>query len=164
MPRTPDIIPLRDASFGFGLWPWSRGPLWRLAEDWSFVVVSGTSPPLPFTIPAGYEFDKASVPSVLWGFPFNYTPDGLCTVPALENDFLCVLRGGGWVWLGGRRGRVPAAPAAGVIHRHFYDKLLLWGVRPAKARAMWEAVRLFGPGGRAWPVNWMKAQHPNPKT
>ncbi len=152
----PEITPLRDASVGFGLWPWSKGPLWRLEEAWPFVVVSGSSPPLPFTIPAGYEFDKASVPSFLWGFPFNYTPDGLCTVPALEHDFLCDLHHGGSAWLRAQLGAVPKAPAAAVIHRHFYEKLLLWGVRRSKARMMWEGVRDFGPGGRAWPLNWFK--------
>lgn len=182
--RAPEMTPLRDASIGFGLWPWSRGPLWRLEEAWSFsVVVSGSesgpgpgcgsggggggaplprsapgpgAAPLPpplrvvFTIPAGYEFDKASVPSFLWGFPFNYTPDGLCTVPALEHDFLCDLHRGGSAWLKGRLGVVPPAPPPAVIHRHFYDRLLEWGVRPSKARAMWVAVRSVGPGGWVW--------------
>jgi hypothetical protein len=81
MNHTPDIIPIRDASIGFGLWPWSKGPLFRLVEPWEFTVDSGGTRER-FTIPSGYEFDKASVPPFFWGFPFNYTPDGLCTVPA----------------------------------------------------------------------------------
>lgn len=150
----PEITPLRDASWGFGLWPWSKGPLWRIEENWTFTVMNSGTSEVTHTIPAGYEFDKASVPSFLWGFPFNYTPDGLCTVPALEHDFLCDLFRGGSDWLKKRLGTVPAAPAAAVIHRHFYDQLLAWGVRASKARAMWEGVRNFGPGGRAWPGNW----------
>jgi hypothetical protein len=123
MNHTPDIIPIRDASIGFGLWPWSKGPLFRLVEPWEFTVDSGGTRER-FTIPAGYEFDKASVPPFFWGFPFNYTPDGLCTVPALEHDFLCDLHAGGSEWLRVRLIPLPAAPPTTVIHRHFYDRLL----------------------------------------
>jgi hypothetical protein len=160
--RTPNITPLRDASLAFGLWPWSQGPLWRLEESWEFEVVTsrnGSGQPVTsqvFVIPAGYEFDKASIPSVFWGPPFNYTPDGLCTVPALEHDFLCDIFHGGSTWLRQQLGILPAAPPAAAIHRHFYDRLIAWGVRPSKAELMYSAVRNFGPGGRAWPKNWFK--------
>jgi hypothetical protein len=131
MNHTPDIIPIRDASIGFGLWPWSKGPLFRLVEPWEFTVDSGGTRER-FTIPAGYEFDKASVPPFFWGFPFNYTPDGLCTVPALEHDFLCDLHAGGSDWLRVRLIPLPAAPSTTVTHRHFYDRLLQFNVRPSK--------------------------------
>jgi hypothetical protein len=41
MERMPVIIPVRDASVGFGLlprwlFPWVQGPLWRLAEAYDF--------------------------------------------------------------------------------------------------------------------------------
>ena len=155
MNHTPNIIPIRDASIGFGLWPWSKGPLFRLVEPWEFTVDSGGTRER-FTIPAGYEFDKASVPPFFWGFPFNYTPDGLCTVPALEHDFLCDLQAGGSDWLRVRLTPLPAAPSTTVIHRHFYDRLLQFNVRPSKARAMWEGVRKFGPGSWILPSTWRR--------
>ena len=79
-------------------------------EPWEFTVDSGGTRER-FTIPVGYEFDKASVPPFFWGFPFNYTPDGLCTVPALEHDFLCDLHAGGSDWLRVRLTPLPAAPS-----------------------------------------------------
>lgn len=153
MSHSPDISPIRDADVGFGFWPWSKGPLFRLEEPWEFMIDSGGTRE-KFIIPHGYEFDKASIPSVLWGFPFNYTPDGLCTVPALEHDYLCDLYHGGSDWLKARLGTIPAAPSTTVIHRHFYDRLLQCGVRPSKARAMWEGVRKFGPGSWIRPSTW----------
>ncbi len=73
---------------------------------------------------------------------------------ALEHDYLCDLYAGGSYWLKQHLGDIPAAPEAAVIHKHFYDRLLEWKVRPSKASAMYAAVRNFGPGGRAWPKNW----------
>lgn len=153
MHRVPNITPLRDADFGFGLLPWARGPLWRLEEDYTFKVAKAE-----FTIPAGYEFDKASVPPFFWGFPFNYTPDGLCTVPALEHDFLCDLLTGGSYWLREKLGTpLPKCPPAWVVHEHFTTRLFLWGVRWSKARAMGSAVKAFGPQGWATsPSNILK--------
>lgn len=154
--RQPTIIPIRDASIGFGIWPWSKGPLWRCSSGWQFEVGG-----VPFCIPAGYEFDKASIPAVLWGPPFNYLPDGLCTVPALEHDFLCDIFTGGSDWLRLRLGAIPKAPTAAEIHRHFYIRLLAEGVRPSKAKAMFQAVNNFGPGGRLRPSSWLR-RNPNP--
>jgi hypothetical protein len=148
---TPDIEPIKDADFGFGIWPWSRGPMWELLEPWTFEVMNGGFDEV-YTIPAGYQFDKASVPSYFWSL--GYTPDGLCTVPALEHDFLCDLYAGGSAWLRDVLGAVPVSPPAQVIHRHFYDQLVKWGMRPSKARVMWEGVRNFGPGGYLRPASW----------
>ena len=156
MNRTPDIEPIRDASFGFGFWPWSKGKLFELREDHRFVVDNGGFY-FEYTIPSGYQFDKASVPPIFWGFPFNYTPDGLCTVPALEHDFLCDLFTGGSEWLKSAFGGVmPSCPTAAVIHKHFHLRLLEWGVRPSKAKVFWEGVRNFGPGGKMRPSTWFK--------
>ena len=30
--NTPDIEPIKDADFLFGVWPWARGPMWELQE------------------------------------------------------------------------------------------------------------------------------------
>jgi hypothetical protein len=152
----PDITPIRDADVGFGFWPWSQGPLFRLEEDHIFLVRHSEYIEEEFIIPSGYEFDKASIPSILWGFPCNYTPDGLCTIPALEHDYLCDLYHGGSKWLKDRLGVIPEAPSSTVIHRHFYDRLLQCGVRPSKASAMYEGVRKFGPGSWIRPSTWRR--------
>jgi hypothetical protein len=151
MTRLPDIIPIRDAQIAFGIWPWSKGPLWRLTQAWHFKCEG-----VEFCIPSGYEFDKASIPAVLWGPPFNYIPDGLCTLGALEHDFLCDIFNGGSDWLRMKLGAIPKSPTAAVIHKHFYDRLLEAGVRPSKAKAMYSAVRNFGPGGRLRPSSWFR--------
>lgn len=154
--RLPSIVPVRDASVGFGmvprlLFPWIKGPLWRLEENYLFELKSLQGG--RFCIPAGYEFDKASVPPLFWGPPFNYLPDGLCTVPALEHDFLCDLLSGGSPWLCLRLQGLPECPEARMVHAHFLTRLLECGVRPGKARAMGRAVAAFGPGG--WLRKWL---------
>jgi hypothetical protein len=155
--RTPDITPVRDAHIGFGLWPWSKGPLWRLEERHGFWVRVRDDLWIRHEIPAGYEFDKASVPAVFWGFPFNYTPDGLCTVPALEHDFLCDIFAGGSDWLREQLGAdYPVKLPAEVIHRHFYERLNDWSVRPSKSKTMYAGVRNLGPGGRLRPSSWFR--------
>lgn len=148
---TPAIEPVRDADFGFGFWPWSKGPLWELQPFWDFEVDNGGYK-RRYRIPAGYLFDKASVPPYFW--LLGYTPDGQGVVPALEHDFLCDLLAGGSEWLREKLGEMPEAPPAQVVHRHFYDQLLKWGMRPSKARVMWEGVRNFGPGGYLRPSSW----------
>lgn len=149
--HTPWIEPVRDADFGFGIWPWSKGPLWRLMEQWDFVV-NNNDWQGRFTIPRGYLFDKASIPPLFWSF--GYTPDGLCTVPALEHDFLCDLFQGGSPWLKDTLGILPVAPPAKVIHQHFRDALRRWGVRGFKEWTMWAGVRAFGPGGTFYLTSW----------
>lgn len=159
------IRPIRDASLGFGylprclFWRWVQGPLWRLEEDHVFTLAvprcTASCGPCVFTIPSGYEFDKASIPPFFWGKGLNYIPDGLCTVPALEHDFLCDLLNGGSDWLKAHIGTLPAAPPAWMVHEHFRLRLHQAGVRPGKAQAMGLTVALFGPQGKAWP--WVKA-------
>lgn len=152
-PKTPLISALRDASPFFPLWPRSKGPLFRLEESWTFAFWAGEDY-IILTIPAGYEFDKASIPSFFWGFPFNYTPDGLCTVPALEHDFLCDLASGGSEWLRERLWPLPSITSYTDVHKHLHRRLIEYGVRASKATAMWEAVRKFGPGSWVRPSTW----------
>lgn len=161
MPHGPEITCLRDAEFGFGLLPWAQGPLWQIDADYTFIVkaaqrnyrsgpyIHEISPERSYTIPAGYQFDKASIPPLFWGPPFNYTPDGLCVVPALEHDFLCDLLTGGSYWLVEKLGTLPFSPPAWAVHGHFYRRLLICGVRPRKAALMGRAVAAFGPQGWA---------------
>lgn len=154
--HTPLIVAVRDADPMFPMWPWSRGPLFRLTEDWSFSVWDGEDFDV-FHIPKDYEFDKASIPSFFWGFPFNYTPDGLCTVPALEHDFLCDIATGGSEWLKRKLGgTLPKAPTYKTLHAHFYHRLIAYGVRANKARVMWEGVCKFGPGSWIRPSTWIR--------
>lgn len=143
------IEPVRDADFGFGLLPWARGPLWRLTEDYTFSLAPGLWEDGPlYTIPRSYAFDKASVPPFFWGPPFNYIPDGLCTLPALEHDFLCDLMDDSSWWLGRILGDLPPVPPPELIHEHFERRLYEAGVRRSKARAMGLVVKLFGPRGK----------------
>lgn len=146
-----DITTLRDPSpFWFG-----EGPLFRLEEAYTFKLdvppcMTGCKPTV-YTIPAGYEFDKASIPRLFWG-TLAYMPSGLSDVPALEHDFLCDLWHGGSDWLRGELGgALPEVPAARLIHLHFRRRLAAVGVRPRKVWAMGHAVAAFGPGGWAWP-------------
>lgn len=142
--KTPLIIPISDPEIGFGFLPGARGPLFRLEEDWDFQFWDGCVYHC-LTIPAMYEFDKASIPSFFWGLPFNYLPDGLCTVPALEHDFLCDLYYGGSDWLREKIGPLLKVETK-FVHAHFYHRLREYGVRPTKAKIMWQGVRKFGPG------------------
>lgn len=139
----PNIQPIRDASPFFG-----KGPLFRLVGNYKFHLIGGPES-ITYTIPNGYEFDKASIPSIFWGWPFNYTPDGLCTVPALEHDFLCDILKGGSPYLYAKIGWV-RRPTSSAVHEHFRLRLLEEGVRPGKARLMGAAVRWFGPKGKAY--------------
>lgn len=152
----PHIKTLRDADIGFGIIPFRKGPLFRIMSPWNFTVdINGFRQ--EYVIPVGYEFDKASIPAILWGPPLNYTPDGLCTIPALVHDFLCDLYNGGSEWLKQKLGgSLPPCPPAELIHLNFYRMLQAEGVRPRKASIMYSAVRNFGPGGRLKPSTWFK--------
>ena len=52
--------------------PWLTGrrTRWRVIEDW-LVIIDGEH----YTVPAGYIFDGASIPWLLWAvFPPSYSP------------------------------------------------------------------------------------------
>jgi len=150
------LDPIRDASFAFGIWPWAKGPLWRLRETVTFAMPAITLGDRyyyggDYIIPAGYETDKASIPSLFWGPPFNYTPDGIYTDAALWHDFLCDLLKGGSPWLRETLGgKLPPAPPAWAVHEFFRQELHKAGVRSGKAEGMGTAVRWFGPKGKAY--------------
>ncbi len=167
---TPRLEAIRDADLGYGLACvfWAKPPLWEL-QEWYMFALRGVTPVQYFLIPRKYQTDKASIPTIFAGWPLNYTPDGLCTVPALEHDFLCDLWHGGSEWLesalcvcphcrqtenhttGCEYSMVPIgmpeAPKAHQIHEHFRLRLHEWGVRYAKAELYGKGVAMFGPGG-----------------
>lgn len=146
----PEAYAIRNTSPLFHLWPWAKGPLWKLAKPWKFRAYNYERERWEdYTIPAGYEYDKASIPSVLWGPPFYFTPDGLHSVAALEHDFLCDVFAGGSEWLKNAMGAdYPEALKPRSIHGHFYHRMLAYGVPPWQARVFWQAVVEFGPGGK----------------
>jgi hypothetical protein len=154
--RTPTITALRDPGSFFGILPFIKGPLFLLEEDWTFQFWDGTRYH-SMLVPEGYQFDKASIPPVLWGPPFNFLPDGLCTVPSLEHDLLCNLYHGGSPWLHERIDPPPPLTAK-AIHAHFYYRLLEYNMSPTKARLMWEGVRKFGPGSWLRPSTYKNRQ------
>lgn len=145
----PNIISLRDPDFGYGIWPWAKGPQWMTKEPHRFTLLTSGYTHLEYQIPDGYIFNKASTPPVFWGPPFNYMPDGLCTIPALEHDFLCDLLTGSSDWLKSVfHGDLPKAPPAQAVHEHFRLQLHRYGVRSTKADTWGKLVALFGPKGK----------------
>jgi hypothetical protein len=120
----------------------------ELLEPWTFEVHGFGS----FTIPQGYQFDRASTPKIAW--LLGFTRDGLAEVPALEHDFLCDLLSGGSEWLSNKLGTLPECPPPGVVHQHFETRLLEEGMRPSKARTMGFAVKSLGPKGWLKPSRW----------
>lgn len=151
----PTLLPnpqdrcLRDPGLFFGLWPWAKGPEWEMEEEHRFKILVPGYDHLRYRIPVGYRYNKASTPSLLWGPPFNYLPDGQARVPSLEHDYLCDLLLGGSDWLKDRfDGVLPRVPPAEVVHEHFRLQMLRYGVREAKAKAWHTAVALVGPKGK----------------
>lgn len=140
---------IRDPGLFFGLWPWAKGPEWEMEEEHRFRILVPDYKHLRYRIPVGYRYNKASTPSLLWGPPFNYLPDGHARVPSLEHDFLCDLLLGGSDWLKAQfDGVLPRVPPAEVVHEHFRRQMLRYGVRPSKAKAWHTAVAMVGPKGK----------------
>lgn len=84
-----------------------------------------------YTVPAGFLTDGASIPPLMWpvvGHP--YSPSSLRA--AILHDWMC---------------RNPSAHTlpSPRVHRVFYDALRADRCAWLRARAMWLAVRLFGP-------------------
>lgn len=136
--RQPQIAALRNPGFLWGK------PLYSLETEWTFEVQGHGA----FTIPLGYQFDGASVPSCFWGFPFGYTPFGVHIGAAVEHDFLCDigLKPRAFVdWMTSRKIPIPKPVPPAVAHAHFYRRLQEDGLRPSQAWTMGKAVQLFGP-------------------
>jgi len=77
----PVPIPTRDVPYPVALWRWlTQVREWRVVEPWYFTLPDGTE----IVIPAGFQFDGASVPAVFWSV---LSPTGLLLIPGLIHDF-----------------------------------------------------------------------------
>lgn len=107
---------------------------WVLHQD---VVYSVTGAAL--LIPAGFVFDLASIPRLLWWVP-GYAPFELGTTAPLVHDYLYRYRG--------------SVPPTNIVpyreftrrqaDRYFLDEMERTGVGAARRRIVWLAVRAFG--------------------
>lgn len=95
----------------------------RLLRD--FTVHYGSA---DLTIPTGFEFDGASIPSFCW-LLFGHPYSGSILPAALPHDYAC---------------RVRTEPSS-AVHRAFYRCLRAHHIGRFRAGCMWLAVRLFGP-------------------
>lgn len=84
-------------------------------------------------IPAGFRFDLASVPRILW---WLVAPFHLSIAAPLVHDWL--YRRGGWLIPGGAR------VARSDADRVFRDLMRQYGVNPVVAFLAWVVVRVFG--------------------
>jgi hypothetical protein len=137
---------IRDADFGFGV-PLlgrlfrRRGPMAELLEDFPFRAQGQD-----FLIPAGYHWNGASIPALLWGPPWNYQPFGTHVVASLVHDFLCDLGAGGSDWLrGALYDQYPTPLPWQDAHQEFYLRCLAYGAPETRAKLWWSAVHHFGP-------------------
>lgn len=103
---------------------------WRTTAPFRFAIVDEDE--AWFEIPSGFEYDKASVPRMVWW----YLPrDGRqVIIAALVHDYLYSTK----------------ITPRDIADRVFYDLLRQSGMRWSKARAAYLAVRSFGwlPWGR----------------
>jgi len=142
----PDIRPVSDADAS--LLPWSKGPVWKLYKPWPFAFRDENGRDWHFTIPAGFLFDGQSVPSIFHAWPLRYGPSGVGMRAGLCHDWLCEIYNWRSEWvMKAFNGIRPDCPSPQAIHQVYYDIQMEDGQRPRKAKAMWLAVRLFGPGG-----------------
>lgn len=142
----PDITPIRNPGLLFGKPKYRLDKAWRFTVSWE--TEDGQGDCTTYTIPAGYEFDGASVPRMFWGFPFGYTPDGVHRAAALEHDFLCDLgmkHKDFTDWYAKRRKLPPPPLPPAVVHAHFARRLKELGLRKGQVWTMGNAVKLFGP-------------------
>ncbi len=143
---SPPWMFIRDADFGFGIPLLGRlfgakGPLAELQAD-AVRVLNGVK----YTIPAGYQWNGNSVPALMWGAPFNYTPWGVNWRASLWHDFFCDVGTGGSDWLRGALTDMQPDPLPHQrVHRQFLLDCLADGMPPRKAQLWGWAVRTFGP-------------------
>lgn len=124
--------------------------LFRLMSDYYFCWGEGDNRKRIF-IPAGFEYDKASVPKYLWGLA---RPDGPAEAAALPHDYTWLYRGKmpeGFfqVLIEGKWVNDPSPWTMRQTNNLFEKMLILGGFSPVKAKTYRLAVELF-------PPNWFK--------
>ena len=130
-----EVPPPRDLSRFTG-WPLTvefiDGRRWRVHQDISYRTAAGEVS----TVRAGFVFDFASIPKILWPLvPPAGDGHNLYGLAAVWHDWLYVHR-----QIGGRAITRREADAL------FLEIMLYVGVRPLLARAMYPAVRVVGWG------------------
>lgn len=77
----PIPIPTANSPFGMRTLVWFFDiRRWTLTKNWSYQLKDGTV----IVIPAGFEFDGASIPRIFWGV---LSPVGLLLIPGLIHDY-----------------------------------------------------------------------------
>ncbi len=82
MPKlTPLPIRTKNQPLPVRVWRWiTYVRKWKVAEDWHHTLPDGTT----IVVPAGFEFDGASIPKPLWAL---LSPVGLLLIPGLIHDY-----------------------------------------------------------------------------
>ena len=83
-PLRPVPIPTKNRCFYEKPFVWLMAPRrWKVMEDWCYELKKD-SQTIKLIIPAGFEFDGASIPRLLW---FFLSPTGLLLIPGLFHDY-----------------------------------------------------------------------------
>jgi hypothetical protein len=110
---------------------WDGGKMWELVDDWHVKV--GVD---EFIIGAGFRFDLASIPRILWVVP-GFAPFELSTAAPLLHDFIYKYKG----WPEAGKGyRITRRTA----DRYFRIIMAEEGVGRVRRLLAWLAVRVGG--------------------
>lgn len=129
---------------------WVKGREFVLIDDFDFQWHDG-SVIKRITVPAGYNYDKASVPRFLWGIA---RPDGPWEAAALIHDRLYQFKG-----------KLPAGEYKVQVGGFWHEDTAPW--TRAQADDMLEWLGILGGASKAeaarykwavklWPGNWLK--------
>lgn len=152
---TPAPLPTIGKPFLSRIWQWAAASRkWKVAEEWTIELnIKGTRQTI--LIPAGFVFDGASVPRLLWPL---LSPTGVLLVPGLIHDYGYRL---GHLLVADRESRTVEELYTGVS-RHFWDSIFqevtkqVTGCRVIAA-VSWGMLSLFG--GFAWWSNRKTRRH-----
>jgi hypothetical protein len=122
----PDIVPVANGKY-------------ILRESWSVAVKCGKRDTLIY-VHAGFEYDGASVPRLLWTIT-GYLPDGLHRAAALAHDFLYQYHGRPPL---GSVSPISAVFTRAMADKAFFDLMKKAGVGLVARWRMYAAVRAFG--------------------
>jgi hypothetical protein len=139
--RQPDITPIQHSKYRY-----------RNDEDYTITIfVRGL--PYFITIPAGFIYDGASVPRVLWSLS-GLTPDGLIRAASLVHDWIYVHKGE--VLAMHKNIKYPLKLTRAQTDRIFLDHMANSGMGWWERNTAFAAVRAYG-----W-TQWKKEPRPIP--